>query len=242
MGVDTRYWGPPGWQLFHLIAFRSEHPDDVLNDMKDVLPCKFCRASTTEFVKKHPLRGNPGKWLYDIHNMVNDKLRTQAKDDSKVIDPGPDPDFEEIKERYMAMKPTKIPGRDFLMAVAYNYPDDPEPQDMSTQRQFIHHLADAYPFGNLRRVFKSYLDKNEVDLSSRMGYLRWMHGLMKLLAKETRTGLRSFKGYVQHLAYYKAGCEKKTYKGKTCRKTMSGGYTKNRDNKKTRRVVGTGLL
>jgi hypothetical protein len=240
--MDTRFWGPPGWQLFHLIAFRSEHPDDVLNDMKDVLPCKFCRASTTEFVKKHPLRGDPGKWLYEIHNMVNGKLRTQAKDDPKVIDPGPDPDFEEIKSRYMEMKPTKIPGRDFLMAIAYNYPEAPEPHDMSTQREFIHHLADAYPFGNLRKIFKSYLDKNEVELGSRMGYLRWMYGLMQALAKETKTKLRSFKGYVHHLAYYKAGCIKKTYKGKTCRKTMSGGYTKNRDNKKTRRVVGSGLL
>lgn len=241
MGIDTRYFGPSGWQLFHLIAFRSDHPDDVLNDMKDVLPCKFCRASTTEFVKKHPLRGDPGKWLYEIHNMVNDKLRKQAEADVNVIDPGPDPDFEEVKSTYMAMKPTKIPGRDFLMAVAYNYPDAPEPHDMSTQRQFIHHLAEAYPFGNLRKVFKSYLDKNEVDLSSRMGYLRWMHGLMKVLAKETRSSLRSFKGYVQHLAYYKAGCSKKTYKGKTCRKTGTG-YTKSRDNKKTRRVVGGGLL
>lgn len=240
--MDTRFWGPSGWQLFHLIAFRSDHPDDVLNDMKDILPCKFCRASTTEFVKKHPLRGDPGKWLYDIHNRVNDKLRKQAEADENVIDPGPDPDFEEVKARYMAMKPTKIPGRDFLMAVAYNYPDAPEPHDMSTQRQFIHHLAEAYPFENLRKVFKAYLGANEVELGSRLEYLRWMHGLMKALAKEARVKIRSFKGYVQHLAYYKAGCSKKTYKGKTCRKTGMGSYTKSRDNKKTRRVVGGGLL
>lgn len=240
--MDTRFWGPSGWQLFHLIAFRSEHPDDVLNDMKDILPCKFCRASTTEFVKKHPLRGDPGKWLYEIHNHVNDKLRKQAADDANVIDPGPDPDFAEVKARYMAMTPTKIPGRDFLMAIAYNYPDAPEPQDMSMQRQFIHHLAEAYPFGNLRKAFQGYLSKNEVELGSRMGYLRWMYGLMRVLAKETRSKLRSFKGYVQHLAYYKAGCTKKTYKGKTCRKTGMGNYTKSRDNKKTRRVVGGGLL
>jgi len=240
--MDTRFWGPSGWQLFHLIAFRSDHPDDVLNDMKDILPCKFCRASTTEFVKKHPLRGDPGKWLYELHNMVNDKLRKQAETDDKVIDPGPDPSFEEIKARYMAMTPTKIPGRDFLMAIAYNYSDAPEPHDMSTQRQFIHHLAEAYPFDSLRKAFKAYLDKNEVELGSRMEYLRWMHGLMKVLAKEARVKLRTFKGYVQHLAYYKAGCSKKTYKGKTCRKTITGSYTKSRDNKKTRRVVGGGLL
>ena len=237
--MDTRFWGPSGWQLFHLIAFRSDHPDDVLNDMKDVLPCKFCRASTTEFVKKHPLRGDPGKWLYEIHNMVNDKLRKQAEAEENVIDPGPDPDFDEVKSKYMAMKPTKPPGRDFLMAVAYNYPDAPEPHDMSTQRQFIHHLAKAYPFEGMRKSFQSYLSKNEVELGSRMEYLRWMYGLMKAMS---RSGMRTFKGYVQHLAYYKAGCTKKTYKGKTCRKTGMGNYTKSRDNKKTRRVVGGGLL
>jgi hypothetical protein len=85
--MDTRFFGPPAWQLFHLIAFRSDHPDDVLNMMKDVMPCRFCRESTTQFVKEHPLRGDPGKWLYEIHNMVNDKLRTQAKTDPSVILP-----------------------------------------------------------------------------------------------------------------------------------------------------------
>ena len=68
--MDTRYWGPSGWQLFHLVAFKSKDPDDVLIMMKDILPCKFCRASTTEFVNNHHLRGDRGKWLFDIHNMV----------------------------------------------------------------------------------------------------------------------------------------------------------------------------
>ena len=98
--MDTRYWGPSGWELFHLIAFRSPHPDDVLNQMKDVLPCKYCRASTTQFVQTHPLRGDPGKWLYEIHNMVNNKLRTQCASDPKVVDPGPDPAFEKVKAKY----------------------------------------------------------------------------------------------------------------------------------------------
>ena len=127
--MDTRFWGPSGWELFHLIAFRSPHPDDVLNIMKDVLPCKFCRASTTKYVHDHPLRGNPGKWLYEIHNMVNNKLRTQCADDPTVVDPGEDPEFTAVKAKYMAMKPTRVPGRDFLMSVAYVYPADPESTD-----------------------------------------------------------------------------------------------------------------
>jgi hypothetical protein len=237
--MDTRYWGPSAWQLFHLIAFRSPNPDDVLNDMKDVLPCRFCRESTTQFVKEHPLRGDPGKWLYEIHNMVNHKLRSQAEKDPSVIDPGPDPSFEEIKERYMTMKPSAVPGRDFLMAVAFNYPANPEPTDMSTQREFIKHLREAYPFENLRAIVKK---APEPDLSSQKSYTKWMYNLLKELSKEVKAGIRSYRGYMHHVAYYKSGCSRKTYHGKTCRKVEGGGRTKDRDHRKTRRIAHLGLL
>jgi len=240
--MDTRYWGPSAWQLFHLIAFRSEHPDDVLNDMKDVLPCKFCRESTTQFVKENPLRGDPGKWLYDIHNMVNAKLRKQAKEDPTVVDPGEDPSFESVKKRYMEMKPTAVPGRDFLFAIASNYPDEPELHQMSTQRQFLHHLADSYPFLKFRRVFDKYLEEHEAELASRKDYMKWMYGLLQELSHVAGAKLPTFKGYAHSVSYYKSGCSKKTYHGKTCRKTAGGGRTKNRDHRKTYRVSHVNLL
>lgn len=240
--MDTRFFGPSAWQLFHLIAFRSQHPDDVLQDMKDVLPCKFCRESTSEFVKQHPLRGDPGRWLYDLHNTVNNKLRMQAKDDPIVIDPGPDPEFEDIKERYTKMKATQVPGRDFLMAIAYNYPSEPEPEQMATQRKFLHHLADAYPFSKLQKVFAKYIDEREPDLISQKTYTKWMYELMKKLSVAIGVSIRSYKGYMSHLAYYKSGCSRKTYKGKTCRKLSGGGYTKDRNHTKTQRIVHSSLL
>jgi hypothetical protein len=240
--MDTRFWGPSAWQLFHLIAFRSDHPDDVLNMMKDILPCKYCRASTTEFVKEHPLRGNPGKWLYELHNMVNHKLRTQAKSDPSVIDPGPDPDFDEIRRRYMAMRLVNVPGRDFLFAIAFNYPEKPEETDMATQRTFIHALAKVYPFERLRKVFQRYLGMQEVALQNQKTYLKWMYGLLKAMSREIDVPIRSYRGYVHHVAYYKSGCSKKTYHGKTCRKLSGGGRTKDRDHRKTRRVAHATLL
>jgi hypothetical protein len=240
--MDTRFFGPSGWQLFHLIAFRSEHPDDALNMMKDVLPCRFCRESTTQFVKEHPLRGDPGKWLYDIHNMVNAKLRKQAATDPKVVDPGPDPSFEEVKAKYAAMKPTQVPGRDFLFAVAYNYPDKPEPADMARQRMFMETLSKVYPFDSLRRVFQSYLSKKPVSLNSRRDYTKWMYGLLALLSRTIRAPILSYRGYSQHVAYFKSGCNKTTYRGKTCRKLEGGGRTKDRDHRKTRRIAHTNLL
>lgn len=240
--MDTRFWGPSAWQLFHLIAFRSDHPDDVLNVMKDVLPCKFCRESTTEFVKAHPLRGDPGKWLYDIHNMVNAKLRKQAKDDPSVIDPGPDPSFDEVKARYMRMKPTQVPGRDFLFSVAYNYPDDPEPIQMATQRVFMEHLTKAYPFERLRALFARYHRIHPPALESRSAYTHWMYGLLRVLSHAVKADLPSYRGYTHHVAYYKSGCNKTTYHGKTCRKLADGKRTKNRDHRKTQRITQQRLL
>jgi hypothetical protein len=240
--MDTRFWGPSGWQLFHLVAFRSDHPDDVLNEMKDILPCRYCRESTTAFVKEHPLRGDPGKWLYELHNMVNAKLRKQAVDDPTVINPGPNPSFEDIKARYMAMKPTQVPGRDFLMSIAMNYPDVPEPEQMATQRTFLHNLAKVYPFRNLRQVFQRYLRQHEVVLTNQKAYLKWMYGLLKALSKEAGVAIRTYRGYVHHVAYYKSGCSKKTYHGKTCRTLAGGGRTKSRDHRKTQRIARASLL
>ena len=242
MGFDTRFWGPSAWQLFHLVAFRSEHPDDVLNAMKDVLPCRFCRESTTQFVKDHPLRGDPGKWLYDLHNRVNAKLRRQAKDDPTVVDPGEDPSFEDVKARYLAMKPTAVPGRDFLFAIATNSPDAPEPQDMAIQRTFLHALGKVYPFERLRKVYDRYLDAHEPALGSRKAYQRWMYGLLRELSRAVGNTLPSFKGYAQHVSYYKSGCTKPTYRGKTCRKLAGGGRTKDRDRRTTYRVSHQRLL
>jgi hypothetical protein len=248
--MDTRWFGPSGWELFHLIAFRSPHPDDVLNLMKDVLPCKYCRASTTEYVQKHPLRptgsdnsrGNPGKWLYEIHNMVNNKLRTQCADDPTVVNPGPDPAFEAVKAKYLSMKPNKVPGRDFLMSVAYVYPAQPEQTDMALQRTFMHALAKAYPFEELRTVFAEYVKAHEPALESQRVYTKWMYGLLKALSSKTGSRIPTYRGYSHHVAYYKSGCSKKSYHGKTCRKMRGGGYTKQRDHRRTHRISHRELL
>jgi hypothetical protein len=207
--------------------------------MKDVLPCKYCRASTTQYVHDHPLRlagsdtsAGAGKWLYEIHNMVNNKLRTQCADDPKVVNPGPDPKFEQVKAKYMAMKPTKVPGRDFLMSVAYNF--KPEKTNMATQRTFMHALAKVFPFDDYRTVFADYIEEHEVALSSQRAYLRWMYGLLKAMSPN----IPSFKTYVRRVAYYKSGCSSKNDRSTTCRKQGGG----KRDHHRTHRVSHRELL
>lgn len=240
--MDTRYFGPSGWQLIHLIAFRSPHPEELLLMVKDILPCRFCRESTTQFTHDLPMQKDTGKWAYELHNMVNNKLRTQCKDDPAVINPGEDPTFEEVKKKYMTMKATNVPGRDFLFSIAVNYPDEPKEIDMATQRKFMHTLAEVYPFKNLQKRFKAYLKSHEVALTTRTAYMKWMYGLLAELSQEIGVDIPTYKGYVARVMYFKSGCQNKTYRGKTCRKLPNGARTKDRDHKRTFRITRQSLL
>ena len=224
--MDTRFWGPSGWQLFHWVAFRAKEPHAFLRGIDEILPCKFCRESTKAFAAEHPLEGDPGRWVYDIHNMVNDKLRTQCRDDPKVANPGPDPSFEDVKKKYAAMDLKGVLGRDFLMSVAANYPDAPTDEDRARQTRFLMRLEAVSPGapGHIR-----------ADLTSRKSYMKTMYLFLKSVVGKR---MPSYRGYVNRVLYYKSGCAKKTYKGKTCRRSSGGG----RDHAHTRRVTMRALL
>ena len=127
--MDTRFWGPSGWRLLHLISFAAptlnkQHFKTFFETLPYVLPCKFCRASLTEYYASDPIPTNPNdapEWLYRIHNRVNGKLREQ-----KLIT-GKDPTWHNVKQRYekwmrqSCTQQTMI-GWDFLYSVAYTTP------------------------------------------------------------------------------------------------------------------------
>ena len=115
-GLMTRLWGPSGWLFLHCVTFGYPYkidptkPDHLekQNDyyrffyyLGKVLPCKYCRESYMEFLtKKSPMnhlgsRKELAKWLYDVHNMVNDKLGVPECER---------PTFEEIEDRYQSFR------------------------------------------------------------------------------------------------------------------------------------------
>ena len=99
-GMMTKVWGPPGWMFLHAVVFgyptdpvqfdndndlipgtTSQRYANMLRSIGHVLPCKYCRASYNQYVKELPLtnavlkdRSTLTRWLYNIHNKVNDKL------------------------------------------------------------------------------------------------------------------------------------------------------------------------
>ena len=91
-GLITKIWGPPLWTSLHCITFGypiEPTPEQKINykifleKVGDVLPCKFCRDSYKKFINEPDTllddnalknRGSLTKWLYDLHNKVNNKL------------------------------------------------------------------------------------------------------------------------------------------------------------------------
>lgn len=108
-GMITKIWGPPGWLFLHSVTFgypdeittensyRVKHYQDFFNNLGYVLPCKYCRDSYNEYLDKLPVeyflksRKDLSRWLYLIHNKVNDKLGVPDCDI---------PTFEEVEEKY----------------------------------------------------------------------------------------------------------------------------------------------
>lgn len=131
--MDTRYWGPSGWRLLHLISFGTKaKPADLcafFQVLPFVLPCRFCRKSLSEYIRTDPVdcalrEGRLSKWLWRIHNSVNKKLREQGL---VAAGAAPDPTFEQVasiyKDRLAAgCSRTFFEGWEFLFSVAESHP------------------------------------------------------------------------------------------------------------------------
>ncbi len=132
--MDTRFWGPSGWRLLHLITFayepkkQKEGVKKVFEVLPYVLPCKFCRYSLTEYMEELPLtpalesKTALQVWLYKIHNKVNEKLRGQGLNTTEK-----DPSFASVKKVYeervqAGCSQVIFEGWDFLFSVIENHP------------------------------------------------------------------------------------------------------------------------
>ena len=114
--MDTKAWGPPAWKFMFITVAnypleidpnnrlhraKKRHYKNFLVNMKDILPCKYCRRSYSKFLKELPISKFLGSrqklmyWLYLIKDKVNKKLIAQGNMYTK-----PSPPFEEVCKYY----------------------------------------------------------------------------------------------------------------------------------------------
>ncbi len=129
--MDTRYWGPSGWRLLHLISFAAKTKPtssvkltEFFETIAYVLPCKYCRKSFSEYILDDPVEKsvhNLPRWLWRVHNDVNAKLRGQH------IPTYPDPPFQAVETVYnqriqKGCSRTAFEGWEFLFSIAESHP------------------------------------------------------------------------------------------------------------------------
>jgi hypothetical protein len=93
-GMLTSVWGPPLWLFLHVMSFNypvhptdedKQHYMDVILNLQNVLPCKYCRINLKTNFKNLPLsmecmenRDTFSKYIYDLHELINKMLGKQS--------------------------------------------------------------------------------------------------------------------------------------------------------------------
>jgi hypothetical protein len=89
-GMMTSIWGPAMWHSLHTISFdypvnptseEKKHYKEFIQNLKYVLPCKYCRINLTNNLKIHPIRDCDMKnretfsrYVYNLHEVINKML------------------------------------------------------------------------------------------------------------------------------------------------------------------------
>ena len=254
--MDTRFWGPSGWRLLHLIAANPLEDRKAIKEwfelLEYVLPCKYCRASFHDYLELQPLTDEIlgdtesfGRWIYDIHNRVNGKLRGQG------LLTSPDPTWPAVKAEYRRLSTNMCAGApllgwDFMVSIANttpdsNYrpapmPDEPESpipaSDIHTRNRY--NLLDRQERIRMLKRWWSLIPsilpceawrsswvavKSQPPLSQgREAVLRWMWRVEERVCAglQCPTPHPSLLALKKEVAAYESDCAKRK-RGKTCR-------------------------
>jgi len=93
-GMVTSIWGPSYWHILHTMSFnypvnptcedKKNHRNMIIN-LKNILPCKYCRINLVKNFKILPLRAcdlknreSFSRYVYDLHELVNKMLNKKS--------------------------------------------------------------------------------------------------------------------------------------------------------------------
>lgn len=236
-------------------AYKPETQKNAMRQLFEVLPfvlpCKFCRANLIEHYEKLPLepalknKETFTKWLYDIHNLVSDKLEKQGH---KQEDPPP---FSAVKQHYeerlaYGCSKTFFPGWEFLFSIVEShplskqekptpFPDAPPKQTLKTKEELLQWnylsgtcrfnyvcrfwklLPEVLPFEEWRSIWKEKSkDCCEKTWETKATSLRALWNTRKAIEEQLDLlNKTTYHDLCKMLRYYKSGCAYKQNKNTT---------------------------
>jgi len=219
--MNTSFWGKDGWKLTHSIAYnydeKQQHCYKIFyNSIKHILPCIYCRRSYKKFIELYPIQTESKrsltKWIYKIHNCVNEKLRNQGYLNTE------NPSLKEVDEMYDYKKIDCLIGIDFLYCVLFNYNLEISETRKKAYIRFFQCLQYILPNEKIRSIYQDYFYSNPFEKCLEMVHnkqsldplKKWMYNLEKCTKKRCCT--------------YKSRCKKienhrvQKCTGQTCKK------------------------
>ena len=235
--MDTKFWGPDGWKLLHSIAIKYPNtPSSIdkkvyknfFNTIQYILPCIYCRKSLSQYYNDLPIdnylnnRTELSKWLYLIHNKVNNKLRLQKLNNSK------NPKFSSIFNFYNnyvdeinKINCVDIPGWNFLYTIVFNYPKDTK--DISQIRYinyiiFFKLLPLVIPF-NISTCLKREIDNTDFEqiFTTRDNMKKWFFKIEKNIKNKHKHTCLPYNKRCIFIEKFRAGCGLNNNDNGTCR-------------------------
>jgi hypothetical protein len=104
-GFLTSVWGPMLWSYLHTMSFNypteptnenKKHYRSFILNLKNVLPCKFCRINLAKNFKQLPLtmadmknRETFSRYVYNLHELIN-----------KMLNKSSGLTYEDVRDRY----------------------------------------------------------------------------------------------------------------------------------------------
>lgn len=144
MNKNIQSWGGDAWHILHTIGLNtkvtpSNKTDYIvfINNFKNILPCEVCKDNF--YIKKNTYLMNEEsisnreyqKWMYNIHNMVNDSIYK-----NKIS-------FQDHVKLHKPVDTKKI--NKFTLLVIHNLGKTPPFKEMLECRTYLKHLVKLHP-------------------------------------------------------------------------------------------------
>lgn len=213
--MNVKKWGPPSWIVLHSVPmnYQKEQSNIYYNfyqSLGGVLPCKYCRNSYKHFFREAMFKDylenkrRLSLGIYNIHNMVNKKLRDQGYNRKK------DPKFKSIYNRYSRRISDKnITESTFAMlySITLNYNPGIHSKK-SSYSKFFRLFVQVVPGKRFRKLFKQYY--MSPDLSSCTSLTKWLYSIQKQIYQEMNLDHPSFRCVYEKYYSWRAKCAKNT--------------------------------
>jgi len=222
--MDTKFWGPSGWILLHMIAYKypnkptknqKETHKKFFESLQETLPCYYCRQSLQKFYQQLPIdeylnsKELLTEWIYLIHNKVNNKLRKQ-----KLLNTQ-NPSKEEVDTRFKKLMSEECPmaGWKFIYAIAFNYPRNSKGisnYKKEAYHTFFNSLGKVAPCSEFKKYYNLAIEKSPINicLQNRTKLAKWLYNINCRVNKNLKK-----KDFHKTCRYYNK------FRVKSCKKT-----------------------